>query len=259
MDLRDELDALLEAPERAARPRLSPFLAAPVLAVATVALAVGMGHAVDGVVGIPGPRDSEPAGEPGRYAFIQTQPFSGEPVTFDPCTPIRVTVNPDHAPEGYEQMVRTATERVGNATGFRFDLMAETSDRRIDARVSLRDLGASDPVLVLWADPSEVDDLAGDVAGAATSNSIPTAAGHVEFVTGAIALDRAAYAEMSATPDGRVAAQQILVHEFAHLVGLDHVDNPAELMNPEYLGQSGFGPGDQEGLAQLGATPCRNN
>ena len=40
------------------------------------------------------------------------------------------------------------------------------------------------------------------------------------------------------------------------MLGLDHVDDIGELMNPEYVGQSGFGPGDREGLKQLHELPC---
>ena len=40
------------------------------------------------------------------------------------------------------------------------------------------------------------------------------------------------------------------------MLGLDHVDDIGELMNAEYVGQSGFGPGDREGLQQLRELPC---
>ena len=48
------------------------------------------------------------------------------------------------------------------------------------------------------------------------------------------------------------AERLILAHELGHVLGLDHVDDIGELMNAEYVGQSGFGPGDREGLQQLG-------
>lgn len=258
MDLRRELDALRDEPERAARPRLSPLLAAPVVAAATVALAIGMGHAVNGLVGIPG-EGPLPSGSAGEYAFINTQPLSGDPVSFDHCSPIRVVVNPVDAPEGYDELVKASTQHLEAASRFRFDLVGETLDRRIDHRVSGRDANASDPVLVLWVDATEVDDLAGDVAGAATSQAVSRAPGQLEYVTGAIALDSQSYAEMMVTPEGRESAQQILDHEFAHLVGLDHIENPRELMNPEYVGQVGFGPGDLSGLERLSAHPCGND
>ena len=46
------------------------------------------------------------------------------------------------------------------------------------------------------------------------------------------------------------------MHELGHVVGLDHVKDRHELMNPEYLGLDTWGPGDRQGLAVLGAGPC---
>ena len=48
----------------------------------------------------------------------------------------------------------------------------------------------------------------------------------------------------------------ILAHELGHVLGLDHVDDVDELMNPEYVGQTGFGTGDRQGLEELHDLPC---
>ena len=46
-------------------------------------------------------------------------------------------------------------------------------------------------------------------------------------------------------------------HELAHVVGLNHVDDAAELMYPEGIpGVVAFGPGDLTGLARLGRGQC---
>ena len=45
-------------------------------------------------------------------------------------------------------------------------------------------------------------------------------------------------------------------HEFGHVVGLDHVDDPAELIQYN-MGVTAYGPGDLEGMARLGSIPCR--
>ena len=46
----------------------------------------------------------------------------------------------------------------------------------------------------------------------------------------------------------------VLVHEFGHVVGLDHVEDTDELMY-RYAGRGSvtFGPGDLAGLAAVGA------
>ena len=47
------------------------------------------------------------------------------------------------------------------------------------------------------------------------------------------------------------------MHELAHVVGLDHVDDDTELMNPMTSKTITFGPGDRAGLAVVGAVDCQ--
>ncbi len=63
------------------------------------------------------------------------------------------------------------------------------------------------------------------------------------------------------TPDlvdggsGGEVATGVLMHELAHVLGLDHVDDLGELMHPSSP-RSSWGPGDRAGLAALGDAPC---
>ena len=51
-----------------------------------------------------------------------------------------------------------------------------------------------------------------------------------------------------------------MTHEFGHLVGLDHVDDPTQLMYPSTSpAVSTFGGGDLAGLAALGSGACAPN
>ena len=79
--------------------------------------------------------------------------------------------------------------------------------------------------------------------------------GHQEYSTGMVALDRIDFMDFDMSSD-RPYAQAILDHEFAHLVGLDHVQDEDELMNEKNIGLTSFGPGDREGLARLGDVRC---
>ncbi|MGB3257028.1 MAG: hypothetical protein WBG89_09655 [Ornithinimicrobium sp.] len=181
----------------------------------------------------------------GSFAFAMTQQDGVSPVGFDPCQPIEIVVNPLHAPQGYAEMVDTAVERTSEASGLDLTVVGETDDRNFSQR------GPGDPAIVAWADEDEVTDLAGDVRGIGGSTSIQQW-GERRYVSGMVVIDTE-----GATFDlgGRVA-QAVLDHEFAHLVGLGHVDDSGELMNPRPTRLS-YGPGDLEGLASLGAIECR--
>ncbi|MHA7292483.1 matrixin family metalloprotease [Arthrobacter sp. HLT1-21] len=57
-------------------------------------------------------------------------------------------------------------------------------------------------------------------------------------------------------PGGRDHVRAIIVHELAHVVGLDHVDDPTQLMHEGTNGLTTLSDGDRAGLALLGAGPC---
>lgn len=109
--------------------------------------------------------------------------------------------------------------------------------------------------MIGFADDDEIGELAGDVAGLGGSLAVRTGQGRGYFVTGSVALDTAVFDGVTTGSD-RAEPQAILDHELGHLVGLDHVRDPGELMSEVNLGRTGYGPGDREGLARLGGIPC---
>jgi predicted Zn-dependent protease len=110
-------------------------------------------------------------------------------------------------------------------------------------------------VLVSWATGAEVPDFAGDVIGLAGSRGLYTETGAAVYVTGAVELDADWFSTALADTDARGVARGIVLHELGHLVGLDHVDDPAEVMAPGGA-QTDLAEGDLTGLAQLGAGEC---
>jgi hypothetical protein len=111
-------------------------------------------------------------------------------------------------------------------------------------------------VLVAWSDEDELRDLDGGVIGFAGSTHLESPGQPLTYVSGIVALDGPDIGEQldGDRPD---LAQAVVLHELAHLLGLDHVDDPDELMFPEQLEDSvGFGPGDRRGLAAAGSGPC---
>jgi hypothetical protein len=210
-----------------------------------------------------------PLGEPpnvatgvGTFIFAQYQPGASEtPVTYDPCEVIQVEINNNLAPPAGNQIVRRALDVVSHATGLQFAVEG-TTDRlpnKLGVAPSMEALGGDwPPVLLAWTTPDQLPDLSGDIAGVGGSQAVKDALRkHWRFVTGTVALDAPALADMLTQPNGHRLAQAIVMHELGHLVGLGHVDDPAELMHEDNLGLVTFGPGDLEGLAQLGGGQCR--
>lgn len=202
----------------------------------------------------------DPGGS-GSYAFLATQPGDpSEPVGYSPCEKIPLTVNLDGAPAGSLDLVMRAISVVEQATGLRFDYRG-SSDKRPRWEGETIPVIFGQPkaasVLVSWADADEVDVLAGRVAGVGGSVALADGGGIERYVTGGITLDSEAFAEIAASEGGQEEQLAILLHEFGHLVGLDHVEDEGELMNAENVGQLTFGPGDLRGLYEIGRIDCR--
>ncbi len=74
----------------------------------------------------------------------------------------------------------------------------------------------------------------------------------------AVLLDPESYREISRYA-GRASADAVILHEFGHLVGLDHVNDRAQVMYPRSGPGSptAFQRGDLTGLAALGLGACQ--
>lgn len=189
----------------------------------------------------------------GIFAFAMTQPGSDEPVGWDPCQPIRYRVNPANQPDGGADLIARAVERVSAATGLAFEDEGATEERPFKSQFV--PLGTDRPVIIGWGSPVEFPELAGDIAGIGGGAAEEGILGRRYYVTGAVALDTDVFTalEIARRPQ---TMEAIVVHEIAHVVGLDHVNEPTELMAATNNGQIDFGPGDREGLARVGALPC---
>lgn len=181
----------------------------------------------------------------------------GSPVRWNPCEPIRWVFNPSGAPDGAQRDLEAAVASVSEQTGIPF-LFAGTTDEPLSRDRSPyvperygRDTWA--PVLVGWVAPAESDVPLGPNDRAV---SIPVAIDDGErsiYVSGQIAFNldrqlRPGFADRETTW-GATA-----MHEFGHLVGLDHVSDPRQLMYPHPSnGPVRWGQGDVAGLRVLGA------
>lgn len=189
----------------------------------------------------------------GVFAFTMTQKGSDEPVGWDPCQPLRYQVNPADAPAGGNELIERAIARVSAATGLTFQDEGDTRKRPFTAQFV--PIGTDRPVVIGWGATEEFPELASDVAGLGGGAAEGGVLGRAYYVTGGVALDTAVFTAPEVAKRPQVM-EAIVVHELAHVVGLNHVNEPSELMAAANNGQIDLGPGDREGLARLGSLPC---
>lgn len=208
-------------------------------------------------LGVPPPAPDPP----GAFEFVRTQPEDDGPVAWDPCRPVRYVVNPTGAPPGSEAIVAAAIERTAAATGLTFIDAGSTDEKWSKDRNPYQPERYGDrwaPALIAWSTEAEVPGLAGYVAGMGGGTAVSDASGRSVYVTGQSVLDAEDLGELLDRPDGPAAVQAIVQHELGHLVGLDHVADPTQLMYSEGnpTSASDWGEGDLAGLSALGAGEC---
>lgn len=221
--------------------------------------------------GLPPPSAEEqaaPIGHPpalpaaaGPYRFVRLQPSGSAPVAYDPCRPVHVVVNAATAPRESGQLLHAALERLNETTGLRFVEDGPTTEGPSANRAPYqpeRYPGSWAPVLVAWSDPAGDNRLDGNTAGYGGSISITTpSANDSVYVTGEVVLDGPQLDDLLGEPGGAAAARSVILHELGHLVGLDHVDDRSQIMNP--IGSptvTDYADGDRAGLALLGQGHC---
>ncbi len=192
----------------------------------------------------------------GPYAFMHVDP-QGDPVRYDPCRPVHYVVNPRGGPAGSVEMVRDAVSSISAATGLVFVDDGTTTEAVSEQREPVQRERYGNrwaPLLVGFADRGTFSGLTGQVAGLGGSYELTTPAG-ARLVTGQITLASDTFRTL--VDSGRLGqATTIVQHELGHVVGLDHVDDPGQLMYRSNKGQVNLGPGDVQGLAIAGSGPC---
>jgi hypothetical protein len=195
----------------------------------------------------------------GGHAFLHLRP-DGSPVGYDPCRPIRFVVRPDGMPEGGQQLIDEAVAIVSSASGLAFEPAGTTDEAPAVDRLLIQPDRYGDgwaPVLIAWADETQVPELAGEVAGLGGSAAVPGASGEGLWLAGGrVVLDAVDLTGMLGRTDGWAQARAIVAHELAHVLGLDHVGDPTELMHEISSVRTDFGPGDLQGLATVGQVAC---
>lgn len=187
------------------------------------------------------------------YAFMET--VEGQPVTYTSCRLIQVAVYPTGGPPNAEQLVREAVARMRTATGLDIIVTGAYGGHAPNWNFEAAPVHPDDPIVVSWQDGEAIAALTDHTAGLGGSRVITGPSGTQHLVAGTIALSRDYYTLLTERGD-HVEALAVLLHEFGHVFGLDHVDSPRELMHHDNSDLTTFGPGDREGLRVLGQGPC---
>jgi hypothetical protein len=201
-----------------------------------------------------------PAGTGSTAYLLQKSPDPGQPfVAYDPCRPVHYVVRPDNAPPGTELLIQEAVASVSAASGLQFVYDGATSEAPSETRETYQPERYGKqwaPVLIAWSSPEETPGLAGNVAGMGGSSYVHIPGKPYVHVAGQVKLDAPGLAETLTWRDGPAHVRAVIMHELGHVLGLDHVDDPAQLMFEENRGQLDFGDGDRAGLAVLGRGEC---
>ena len=115
------------------------------------------------------------------------------------------------------------------------------------------------PLLIAWTTPEQAPQLKGPVIGTGGSTHFSFGDGPKSFVTGSLELDAPQIAEDLDRSEGAAYATAVILHELGHVMGLEHVDDPAQLMYPEIGAPDGLAAGDLNGLYELGHAQCRKD
>ena len=195
----------------------------------------------------------QPPADPGQFDFLTE--VGGEPVTYSPCRRLEVVVNPRGGPPGSYEAVEQTVEQIRQATGLDIAVTGETDETYSSGRDPVQPERYGNkwaPILVTWTESALVPQFQGNAVGLGGSLQVTTKKSPASYVTGEITLNR----EYFSQPTTAGLLKEVLLHEFGHVIGLGHVDDPEQVMTSEALGGRPLGTGDLAGLALLGQGPC---
>ncbi len=207
------------------------------------------------------PRSVVPVGASSDGFAVWARNADGTPVRWDPCSPIEIVASEVGAPDGYPLDALTAdleraTAVLAGTSGLEFDVRAGTTEVPDTGRstVAAGDHGRWAPILVGWHRPGDGSLPLRDVDRGVAVPVAVGSPGERVYVTGQVALNPDRTDLVAGFEDRATSWGATVLHELAHVLGLAHVDDPAQLLHT-YPGEGPvvLGSGDRAGLRAVGA------
>ncbi len=187
-----------------------------------------------------------PTGPPATLPYTFSALFGGAPLRWNPCAPIRYYVNLGGYDPSFRLVITEAVERLEAATGLPLVPVGDTTF--MPTSTSGAQLpGVGGEMVIALGDEVQTDLVPNSVVGRA------------KILYGTSILKASVVIDMSDVgsnpPWSSTGSGPVLLHELAHAVGLDHVNDSSQLMNAfaSTGGPVTYGAGDLAGLWRLGA------
>lgn len=192
---------------------------------------------------------------PGSSSYRFLTLLGGQPVRWNPCAAIHWRFSPAGAPAGGAAVVAAAVREVAGISGTTWVYDGPSAGTPSTTALP-RSADQSRPVLIGWTTSARSDLLRGQpasVLGMTRTSWFGTDdhRGHQLAATrgAVVALNAADHLRLT----GPASWRTVVLHELGHAMGLDHVNNPAELMNPTISPRlTDLQGGDRAGLVRLG-------
>ena len=183
--------------------------------------------------------------------------LDGQPVRWDPCTPIRWTANTARGPAGGLEVLQEAVNRVAQATGTTWQYVGASSATATSSYLPKSTQASYPPVLLGWTDGASSDLLAGQAKS--VLGMTRTAWFGIQRPDGSkVAATRAAVIALDRTDTlplrGATSWKALALHELGHVMGLGHVGDRTQLMATVLPPVTDLQAGDQAGLTRVGRT-----
>jgi hypothetical protein len=189
-----------------------------------------------------------------QYRFSSL--LDGQPVRWDPCTPIHWSSNTARGPVGGLDVLKASVARIAALTGTTWVYDGATAATPSTAYLPKTPTTANKPVLLGWTDGTSSDLLAGRPAAVLGMTrtvwfGTDDGRGHRVAATRAavVALDRTDRLPLR----GALSWSATTLHELGHVMGLDHPSDTRQLMSATLpAAATDLQTGDRTGLARIG-------